>query len=165
MRGGSRARMPRYLDLVRHGHAVAGSPGADDRRTLSDRGRTEVARLARELAKLGWRPDRAFASPLMRAQQTVALLLEATTPGLAAESLDALCPEIDPDETIAHLTKVEPGHVVVVSHLPLLDLLVERLAGHPVGFEPATLVRLEYEGALATGACRVAFQLRAAALS
>lgn len=149
------------LDLVRHGHAVGTHPGGDAARSLSERGRREVATLAETLAARGWHPECAFTSPLARAKQTAALLLggRATLPAPAV--LDALAPDVDPAETLVELGAhaARASHVLVVSHLPLLGLLVERLTGTSHGFDPATLIRVECDE-LAAGGGRVTLTLQ-----
>lgn len=148
------------LDLVRHGHAVGAHPGGDAARTLSERGREEIARLAADLAARGWRPDCAFASPLVRARQTASLLLDGIAAPPPIALLDALEPEADPDETLAELAAHDHAeHVVVVSHLPLLGLLAQALTGIDPGFEPAAFVRIELDGAIARNAGRIALQI------
>jgi len=152
--------MALILDLVRHGHAVASDPRGDGMRGLSDRGRQAVRALAAELDARDWRPDRALTSPLRRARETMALLLGSPAPDPQAEAIEALCPDVDPDESIAQLAALGlAGNVVCVSHLPLVGLLVERLTGESHGIEPATLVRVECD-TLAAGRGRVTLTLR-----
>ena len=148
------------LDLVRHGHAVGAHPGGDAARVLSERGRSETAQLAADLAARGWRPECAFSSPLVRARQTAALLLGAMDSPPAVAVLDSLAPDVDPDETIAGLAAVAHAeHVVVVSHLPLLGLLAKALTGADPGFEPASFVRIELAGPIAQCDGRIALQI------
>lgn len=150
------------LDLVRHGHAVAAHPQGDAARTLSERGRQEVARLAADLAARGWRPECAFTSPLARARQTATLLLSTTAPPSLAV-LDVLEPDVDPDEALGSLAAATlPGHVVLVSHLPLLGLLAKALTGEDPGFDPASFVRIELDGELARNAGRLTLQIHPA---
>ena len=149
------------LDLVRHGHAVGAHPGGDAERTLSERGRQEVARLAEELAARGWRPECAFTSPLVRARQTASLLLDGHATRPAPAVLEALEPDVDPDETLAELGAHagHASHVVLVSHLPLLGLLVKALTGEDPGFDPASFVRVELDGTLAKDSGRITLQI------
>jgi phosphohistidine phosphatase SixA len=147
------------LDLVRHGHAMASGPDGDASRSLSERGRQEVARLARALVKHGWRPERTFASPLLRARETAALLSEmASVP--AAEILEELAPDVKPSEALGALASSGArGHVLLVSHLPLLDLLVQGLTGESHGLDPATLIRIEVDEGIAEGRGRATLRL------
>lgn len=149
------------LDLVRHGHAVGTHPGGDAARTLSEHGRLEVARLAADLAGRGWRPECAFTSPLARARQTAALLLGVLESPPTPAVLASLEPEVAPAETLAELGAhaARASHVVVVSHLPLLGVLAKALTGADPGFEPATFVRVEFDGTLARGAGRLTLQI------
>ncbi len=151
--------MTLILDLVRHGHAVGSDPRGDAMRSLNDLGRREVKALAAELDTRDWRPTRALTSPLRRARETMALLLGSPAPDPQAEATEALCPDVDPDESIGELAALGlTGHVVCVSHLPLLGLLVERLTGASRSFDPATLIRVECD-TLAAGHGRVTLAL------
>ena len=148
------------LDLVRHGHAVGAHPGGDAARELSERGRSETAQLAADLAARGWRPECAFSSPLVRARQTADLLLVGMPSPPSIAVLDALQPDVDPDQTLAELAAVaHADHVVAVSHLPLLGLLAKALTGADPGFEPASFVRIELAGPIARRSGRIALQI------
>lgn len=71
--------------LMRHAEAV---PGADDAaRELSGKGRQQARRMGRLFARQGWKVDLAFSSPLVRAVQTLELVLQAS--GLADAGLEA----------------------------------------------------------------------------
>lgn len=123
--------------------------GGDEVRVLSARGLADIERLAAHLAGIGWRPDRAFASPLRRARDTATITLREAAPRLAVERMDALLPDSDPPEVVAALTAAGAvsGHVLLVAHQPLLGRLAAYLDGgsSPV-FSPGTLVRIEFAG-------------------
>jgi phosphohistidine phosphatase SixA len=103
---------------------------------------------------MGWRPQRAFASPLLRARDSAVIALREVAPDLVAEELDALRPESDPGavmEALAARGSTE-GHVFLVGHQPLLGLLGGLLTGGPaLGFAPGSLVRIEFSAALVAG--------------
>jgi phosphohistidine phosphatase len=66
------------LYLIRHG--IAADPAeyrTDEERPLTDRGRQKTAQVAQRLYDLGIRFDLILSSPLVRAQQTAALLQQA----------------------------------------------------------------------------------------
>jgi phosphohistidine phosphatase len=64
--------------LIRHGLAGEfGSYANDDERPLTPEGRQKTRLVAKRLVDLGLRFDRILTSPLVRAQQTAELLLEA----------------------------------------------------------------------------------------
>ena len=141
--------MPLVLDLLRHGTALPAAHGGDEARVLSTRGLAEIERLAAHLAGIGWRPDRAFASPLRRARDTATIALREVAPRLAVERMDALLPDSDPAGVVEALTAAGAvsGHVLLVAHQPLLGRLAAHLDGgaNPV-FSPGTLVRIEFPG-------------------
>lgn len=104
---------------------------------------------------MGWRPNRAFTSPLLRARDSAFIALSGTTPAVTPEVMDALRPECDPSavlEALAARGSID-GHVLLVGHQPLLGLLGGLLTGGPApGFAPGCLVRIEFPGTLAAGA-------------
>jgi len=104
---------------------------------------------------MGWRPDRAFTSPLARARDSALIALGRTAPAVTAEVMDALRPECDPAavlEALAERGSVD-GHMLLVGHQPLLGLLGGLLTGGPAqGFAPGGLLRIEFAGTLAAGA-------------
>jgi phosphohistidine phosphatase len=152
--GAHRAPVPLVLDLLRHGAALPAAHGGDEARRLSPRGRADLERLAAHLAGMGWRPDRVFASPLLRARDSAVIALREATPNLVAQEMDALRPGSDPGAVLQALAKEgsTEGHVCLVGHQPLLGLLGGLLTGGPaLGFAPGTLVRIEFSGALVAG--------------
>jgi phosphohistidine phosphatase SixA len=60
--------MKLVLDILRHGEALPVGPGGDASRALSSYGVMEIRALGARLAASGWRPDRVFSSPLVRAR-------------------------------------------------------------------------------------------------
>jgi probable phosphomutase (TIGR03848 family) len=78
------------LLLVRHGHSTANAEavlaGWSDGVGLTDRGRTDVGRLASRLGEAGTEVARLVTSPLQRCRETAGLLL----PGASAEVVEDL---------------------------------------------------------------------------
>ena len=146
--------MPLVLDLLRHGAALPAAQGGDASRRLSPRGRADLERLAVRLAGMGWRPDRAFTSPLVRARDSALIALGGAAPAVTAEVMDALRPERDPTAVLEALAEEDSteGHVFLVGHQPVLGLLAGLLTGRPApGLAPGSLMRIEFTGALAAG--------------
>jgi phosphohistidine phosphatase len=137
--------VPLTLDLLRHGHALPADHGGDSARALSARGRRSLELLATRLTAEGWRPDRVFSSPYRRARETAAILLATLSMPPTIEALDELQPESSPLSTLEALRsmKNDGGHVLLVSHQPLLGRLTALLSGAEQGFSPGTLVRFE----------------------
>ena len=145
--GGEMTPVPLTLDLLRHGAALQAGAGGDAARRLSPRGRSDLERLAAHLSGLGWRPGRAFTSPLVRAQESAALVLRPTAPELSAEVMLALRPDGDPAEVVEALAEngVTTGHALLVGHQPLLGLLAAFLTARPApALSPGSLVRIEF---------------------
>ena len=148
--------MPLRLDLVRHGDAVAAGESGDASRPLSPAGRRAVADLARFLTGAGRPPDRAFASPALRAQETARILLEGL--GVVPETLDELVPIHGPVEVIQALAarSAHEGRELLVGHQPLLSLLAAFLEGGPERpLAPAGLIRLVFHEKPGRGLGRV----------
>jgi phosphohistidine phosphatase len=137
------------LCLLRHGRATGQGPDA----ALMPEGEKYVAALGRRLAGEGFAPARAYTSPYRRARETARILLAEVAPGTAAGHLDELTPEYDPDHTIAglRLLGLPAARVLLVGHLPLLGLLVQKLTHDIVAFSPGMLVELEMDEAWSEG--------------
>lgn len=141
------------IDILRHGEAEPSSPDGDGGRPLSADGVAQVRALARRLAAGGWSPDRVFASPLRRARQTAELVTAELPAPPPIETLEALLPEGDPAELGATLQALAGagGHVLLVSHMPLVARLCGFLCGRSEPFLPADLVRLDCADGAARG--------------
>jgi phosphohistidine phosphatase len=106
------------LYVVRHAIAADSSPDRPDAtRPLTAKGRERFVRAVQGAKTLGWRFDRLYHSPLVRAVQTAELL----RPLLAGEmvALPDLAKAPD-EEMLAHL---EGERVAVVGHEPHLGAL------------------------------------------
>ena len=157
--------MPLTLDLLRHGAALAAAEGGDAARGLSPRGARDLERLALHLAGLGWRPDRAFTSPLKRARDSARIVLRHAAPDLVPEVADALQPHGDPAPVLEMLADrhATAGRVLLVSHQPLLGGLARWLTGREApGIAPGDLVGVEFAGAVTAGAGTWGWKVRPA---
>lgn len=155
--------MPLVLDLLRHGEALPASESGDEGRRLSPRGERDLERLGRHLATLGWRPDRAFASPLTRARDTARIVLAHAASELDAVAWEALRPDGEPAGLVASLVAegATSGHVLLVGHQPLLGDLARWLTGAMApAWRPGDLVRIEFTADPAAGAGRSTWRLR-----
>ncbi len=126
--------MSATLYLVRHGIAEerAGS-GRDADRRLTAEGIRKMHEVAAGLERLGVRPDAVLSSPLRRARETAAVLVEVLAPDLAVEIYAPLAPPCDPVEVLAGLGKHRGArHIVLVGHQPDLgELASQLLTGSP----------------------------------
>jgi phosphohistidine phosphatase len=151
------------LFLVRHGIAEDQPPdgqGGDAARPLSERGVTRTRAAAEGFAAAFGPVDAVVASPLLRARQTADLFAAAlklkARPGVARE----LEPGARAADTVAWLGRRTEGALVLVGHMPNLELLASLLlAGHEgllaFEFRKAGLCALAFEGTVAPGKARL----------
>jgi phosphohistidine phosphatase SixA len=140
--------MTTLLCLVRHGRATG--QGHDS--GLMPEGAVYVATLGRFLHREGWTPAAAFSSPYARARDTARILLAELASDLPLAQVGELTPDWDPDDALHALRAhgLPEGRVLVVSHMPLVARLAQRLTGEIVDFHPGKLAEIE----LAPGADR-----------
>lgn len=114
------------LYIVRHGEAEPAT-GADAQRPLTERGRRDVRALWQALAARGETPGKIISSPYVRAAQTAAEIAAVFNTQVARSS-DLLVPEARPQDVFDWLLS-EPlrDGTLLVSHMPLVSLLVGRL--------------------------------------
>lgn len=115
------------LHLVRHAHAVAETE--DTRRPLSVRGLGEVARLGRFLKPLGcFKPAQIWHSPLARSLETATLLTAHLGLDVVQVETPGLLPEDDPEMMAERLAEYPPGfELALVGHEPHLGALASLL--------------------------------------
>lgn len=133
--------MTTTLCLLRHGRATGQGPDA----TLVPEGEEHVRALGLRLASEGFSPARAYCSPYLRARETARIVLAEVAPGTSARHLIELTPDHDAGDTVDVLRSLDlpAARILIVSHLPLLGLLVQHLANEVVAFSPGTLVEVE----------------------
>lgn len=137
------------IALLRHGRATGQSPDAE----LMPEGAAYLERLAARLARDGWRPAAACASPYRRARESARIVLARLAPGSAAAEARALIPEANPDaavdDLLARATESEP--LLAVSHLPLVARVAFALSGDDVEFLPGSFAEFEVDPATREG--------------
>ena len=136
--------MLRVLALLRHGLAS----GQDADAPLQPEGEAYLRRLGAKLESEGWQPDAILASPLLRAQDTAAIVANAVGAEAPRQSLRTLLPETDPEAALAAILAAAPlaNRILVVAHMPLLGRMTQELIGDDPGFSPGTLVEIAREG-------------------
>ena len=136
--------MIRNLALLRHGLANGQGPEAG----LLPEGRAYLQRLARRLESEGWRPEAIVTSPYRRARESAQVLSESLGVGTETHVLQDLVPDADPDEALAAIRLAVPvaTPVLIVTHLPLVGLLMQELTGDDESFSPGTFVEVAREG-------------------
>jgi phosphohistidine phosphatase len=138
------------LYVMRHGPAEGSSPsGRDFDRALSENGRAETSRIARELQRRGERIDRILSSPLVRARETAEIVRGAL--GGKLEIREELAPSEASPDILRDLPTRSAEHVMLVGHAPDVSILVMELLGHGRhAFEPAMVVAVDFGAAGAT---------------
>lgn len=153
--------MTRTLLLLRHAKSSWDDPALDDfDRPLAKRGREAAPRMAREMTRRGWLPDRALVSAALRTRQTWELV-EAELPRAVPAVPDRSIYEA-PAECILDAVRSTPAAVetlLVVGHNPGLEDLVALIAAADSApdamekvrrkFPTAGLARLSFAGAWA----------------
>ncbi|MBO1519383.1 phosphohistidine phosphatase SixA [Oceanisphaera pacifica] len=115
--------------IMRHGQA-APKVSTDALRPLTDQGKSEVCLMAQWLAAQVSKFDYVLVSPYLRASQTwqqVSQYISATV----VENCPELTPDADADIAasvlLAYGDLAPECHVLVISHMPMVGLLVESL--------------------------------------
>lgn len=135
--------------LVRHAKAVDRQNGIpEERRFLTDEGRTAFRQTARRLARKGIEPEIIFTSPLIRAVQTAEILASA----LRFEGPVAVTSELEPGFNKDGLVRLLTGlsatrEIALVGHEPDLSVLAETLTEprEPVVLKKGDLLALDID--------------------
>ena len=113
---------------MRPGDAEPAASGrSDEERHLSQRGRDDVALVARALARAGVRPQAILTSPRTRARQTGGILSDAL--GVGAEPVEALRPGCRLGALSVVLQQRGVERVVLVGHEPDCSAMLGELIG------------------------------------
>lgn len=111
---------------MRHGEAEAKAE-TDAQRELTQQGRDDIVQMATDYAEALRQVDVIWASPYVRAQQTAQLLSQALAKPVITQSF--LPPNGNPIDTLGALEMQRHETVLIVSHQPLIGILVDGLAG------------------------------------
>lgn len=130
--------------LMQHGEAR--SKQDDPQRSLSDKGKQDVDKIAGFVARSGIRPGRIIHSGKLRAEQTAEIMAASISDG-STEVSDV----INPDDNVAEFIEVidnATDDLWVVGHLPFLSKLVSCLMTGDasqvlIDYQPGTVVCLE----------------------
>ena len=139
--------MSRRLYFVRHGLADRDAYDGDDdrRRPLTDQGREQLRRQAEVMAGLGLGVDLILSSPLLRAEQTAAILAEALEPagGLVLD------PRLGLSFAVGSLGRMLQEHadarrLLLVGHEPSFsEVIGEITGGSELTCRKASLIRVD----------------------
>jgi len=115
--------------ILRHGKAEDARPGRGDAdRRLTKKGREEIAAAGRWMAAWELRFDLIATSPLVRAQETAAIIADCLGEKDHLLTWKELAPGGDP-ESVCHLIGKHPDvrALLLVGHEPLLSALISRI--------------------------------------
>lgn len=138
-----------HLLLLRHGEAYHSSP--DELRQLNEQGRKEVEKALNKAADLVPQIDEIFHSGLVRAMQTAEIAADMLAPqtsdgSLLPQYLDGITPWGDPKSFCDQLMQLEDlESILVVTHNPFVEDLVEYLTDQCVRITTGTLVYLKVD--------------------
>ena len=144
------------LLLLRHGEAQHGSP--DELRQLTEHGDKKVRKsLSKSLEKIP-QLDQIFHSGLVRAMQTAEIAAEELEPviqkKLFPQYLDGITPWGDPAGFCKILASDSAENILVVTHNPFVEELVEYLSEQSLRIKTGSLVSLEVDF-LERGCCNL----------
>ncbi len=146
------------LYIVRHAVAVDGASfsGPDAERPLTPEGREKFTALAEALSRMGLRPGRLWASPLLRARQTAEILAEALDAS-RVETTDVLACGARPKRVLELAASAGDGPAIVVGHEPDLGELVASAIGaeSPLPLQKGAVAALSFEDAVKAGRGRL----------
>lgn len=133
-----------YLYLIRHGDAV--SEKVNPERPLSEKGMLDVSEVAAFMACADIKVDEIWHSTKLRAKTTAKVIAEAIGHKNLVER-EGLNPN-DPVDTIAQEANSLHENIIIVGHLPFLDLLASQLLVnnqelHVVNFKTGGVLCLE----------------------
>lgn len=131
--------MPKQLLIVRHAKAVEFTgEGSDFERTLRKKGLHQSQLMGEQLAALGFKADKVYASPAARTKETAALLSQAI--GYQVEDIiyDHFIYEADILTLLNVVNKFEANaeKIMIVGHNPSITFLADYLCGSSIGFMP-----------------------------
>lgn len=132
------------LYLLRHGEASWS--GDDISRPLTDRGKQDIyTQVVSNQSRLN--PDVIWVSEYRRAQESAAIAADSLS--IPVRTFPELSPDASPADFYALLNKQGKGeNILIVSHNPVLTILIKEFCGEPqnfIGMDTASLVAIKYE--------------------
>ena len=124
--------------IMRHGEAEnAYGRYTDAQRPLTGAGLRQATAAAAELQ--AHTPVLMLVSPLLRTQQTADRVAAVLQPSVDREACDWLRSEADPQQALSALSEFDVECLLLISHMPLVSLLVEHLSGARVSFQTGSV--------------------------
>ena len=136
--------------IMRHGQAF--TSGTDDvLRELTSEGKLEANEMAKWIAKQNIAIDKVIVSPFVRAQQTVKEISSSIGKDVAITTLDFITPSGSAQRMHDYIDGIcvseNVGHLLIVSHMPLVCYLVAELTSDgdcPI-FQTASIAHIDYD--------------------
>lgn len=148
------------LLLIRHARAASNHGEPDVERPLTDDGRREFERVAREIIRSGTRPALILHSPARRTNQTAEILAAETGPTVVQQIASWLAIGTDYEKILPKLAELSADVVALVGHEPIMSSLTALLMGSGrLSFSPGTSACLEFDKLIQQGAGRLLWLL------
>lgn len=112
--------------IMRHGEAQS-SADTDAQRELTAQGKDDIAQMATDYAAALKTVDVIWSSPYVRAQQTAKIMADHLDKSVITQPF--LPPNGNPIDSLAALESHRTETVLIVSHQPLVGILVDSMAG------------------------------------
>lgn len=125
------------LFIVRHGEAAAGAN--DGERPLTEKGKSDVLKVARFLKEGGATVKAIYHSKRKRAIQTAEIFRQVLNPQAVMNSKTSLSPD-DPVDDIVHEIAAWKEDAMLVGHLPFLSHLISALG---IGDDSRSIVSMD----------------------
>ena len=154
------------LYIVRHG--LAGQHGDpnypnDDLRPLTKKGRKQVSKLAKKLARRGFAPTLVVTSPLVRCRQSAEEICQRLSPEPELAESEHLRPGSSFEALISWTNDQGVEDVAWVGHAPDVDDMGAILLGGRAGsivFAKGAVAAIEFDGKIAVGRGQLCWLLR-----
>ena len=142
----------KHLFLLRHGEAQHSYP--DELRELTEEGRKEVAEnLNKVLDRIP--PIQAiYHSGLTRAVQTAEIAASIIAPSVKVQMLEGIAPWGQPSQFSKLLEESDAENILIVTHNPFVEDLVNYLSDQDIRIKTGTLIYLQVDF-LAQGCCKL----------
>lgn len=149
------------LLLIRHARAASSHGLPDAERPLTEEGRCEFERLARDVVDTGVTPGFILHSPARRTTETASILAAAV--GLPAHALDIapwLALGSGCQDVLPRLAQLPAEVTALVGHEPIMSSLAAMLMGSGrLSFSPGTSACLEFDHRIEVGQGRLLWLL------
>jgi len=140
-------------------HAWAGQNGDpaypnDSERPLTESGRKRFQRVVKKLVKRGFNPAAVATSPLVRTEQTAAVIVERCPAHPPLSVLTALAPGSDLDALLEWTRGQAAGDVAWVGHAPDVESLTGALIGDAdcrIAFDKGAVAAVQFGSKIAAG--------------